>query len=125
MLVRFLAATVLVIVVVIAAGWFLLTPPKAWGACRSVTASWYGAFHHGRTTANGERFDQNALTAAHKTMRFGTRLRVSRGDRSVVVRVNDRGPYIAGRDLDLAREPARRLGMLSAGVAKVCITKLN
>lgn len=88
------------------------------------TASYYGGRHHGRLTANGERFNQHAFTAAHKTYAFGTRLRVSRGGRSVVVRVNDRGPFVKGRDIDLSAAAARHLGMIGAGVARVSITKM-
>lgn len=74
-------------------------------------------------TASGERFDPNKLTAAHRTLPFGTCLRVVRGQRAVVVRVTDRGPYKPPRILDLSREAARRLDMLHAGVAKVAIYK--
>jgi len=66
-----------------------------------MVATWY---MHGTRTANGERFDPNGMTTAHKTLPFGTKLRLTNGDRSVIVRVNDRGPFVKGRDLDLARE---------------------
>lgn len=92
-----------------------------------VTASWYGPKFHGRPTASGERFDMNALTAAHKTLRFGTRLRVTNPDtgRSVVVTVNDRGPFIRGRDLDLSYAAAREIGLAGKGVGRVRIEYLG
>jgi rare lipoprotein A len=84
-------------------------------------ASYYARRHHGRRTANGERFDMDQLTAAHRTLPFGTVVRVTdvASGRSVVVRINDRGPYAAGRVIDLSRAAARQLGMLDAGVTKV------
>jgi rare lipoprotein A len=82
-------------------------------------ASWYGPGFHGRLTANGETFDQDAMTAAHKTLPFGTVLRVTNpaNGRRIVVRINDRGPFIAGRDIDLSRGAARALGIY--GVSRV------
>ncbi len=90
-------------------------------------ASYYGSRHHGRRTASGERFDQHALTAAHRTLPFGTRVKVTNlnNDRTVVVRINDRGPHIRGRIIDLSREAAERLGMLRAGVAPVRVESLD
>ena len=84
-------------------------------------AVWYGKKHHGRKTASGQRFNMNAMTAAHRTLRFGTRVRVTdvRTKRSVVVRINDRGPYGRGRVIDLSRAAARKLGILRRGKAKV------
>lgn len=84
-------------------------------------ASWYGQFHHGRPTASGEIFDMAQLTAAHRTLPFGTRLRVTnlQNGRFVGVRVNDRGPYVAGRILDLSRGAARMLDMVERGVVSV------
>lgn len=81
---------------------------------RNATATWY---MHGKRTANGERFDPNGMTAAHRTYPFGTRLRVTHKGRSVVVRINDRGPFVRGKQLDLARGAARAIGC--AGVCKV------
>jgi len=83
------------------------------------TASWYGPGFHGRLTANGERFDQNALTAAHRSLPFGTRVRVTSTEtgRSVVVRINDRGPFVRGRSIDLARAAARVIGCGTCRVA--------
>ena len=87
-------------------------------------ASWYGPKFHGRTTANGETYDQWGMTAAHKTLPFGTRLKVTNvaNGRSVVVRINDRGPFIPGRDLDLSRAAANELGF--GGVATVRVVQL-
>ena len=83
------------------------------------TASWYGPGFHGRLTANGERFDQNALTAAHRSLPFGARVRVTSTEtgRSVVVRINDRGPFVRGRSIDLARAAARVIGCGTCRVA--------
>src|SRR6185295_1415197 len=85
------------------------------------TASYYGEGFDGKPTASGERFDKRDLTAAHKTMKFGTCLVVenAKNGKRVKVRVNDRGPYVAGRLIDVSEEAARRLGMLDSGVAKV------
>ncbi|HYQ39096.1 MAG TPA: septal ring lytic transglycosylase RlpA family protein [Pseudomonas sp.] len=90
-------------------------------------ASWYGRRHHGRHTASGERFDQHALTAAHRSLPFGTRLRVTNLDngRSVVVRVNDRGPSRRGRIIDLSRSAAERLDLLRSGTAPVRLEALD
>lgn len=89
-------------------------------------ASWYGQRHHGRRTASGERFDQHALTAAHRSLPFGSRVKVThlRSQRSVVVRINDRGPYGRGRIIDLSRAAAERLGMLRSGVAPVRVERI-
>ena len=80
-------------------------------------ASWYGPGFHGRLTANGERFDMNELTAAHKTLPFGTRVLVHnpRTGKEVVVRINDRGPFIKGRMIDLSKAAAKALGFKSRG----------
>jgi rare lipoprotein A len=84
-------------------------------------ASWYGQRHHGLSTASGERYDMHRLTAAHRTLPFGTRLRVTsvENGRSVVVRVNDRGPHVAGRLLDLSYAAAKALDMVGDGVTRV------
>jgi rare lipoprotein A len=84
-------------------------------------ASWYGGKHHGGPTASGERFDKNAMTAAHRTLRMGTRVRVTRvkNGRVVIVRINDRGPYAKGRIIDLSEAAARKLDMIEDGIAKV------
>lgn len=89
-------------------------------------ASWYGAQHQGKPTASGERFDQNAMTAAHRQLPFGTRVRVTHlaSGRQVVVRINDRGPFSKGRLIDLSRRAAEQLGMLRQGVAPVRVEAL-
>ena len=83
--------------------------------------SWYGPYFHGRLTANGEVYDQMGLTAAHKTLPFGTRLRVCYQG-CVNVRINDRGPYIGDRELDLSRGAAEAVGLINVGVDHVTIT---
>jgi len=90
-------------------------------------ASYYGKQYHGRKTASGERFNMHELTAAHRTLPFGTNLRVTNlaNDRSVVVRVNDRGPFKRDRILDVSLEAARQLQMIAAGTARVRIEALN
>jgi rare lipoprotein A len=95
-------------------------------------ATYYASRFAGRRTASGERYNPNALTAAHRTLPMGTVVRVTRIDREgnavagpVVVRVNDRGPYAAGRVIDLSLAAARRLGMLRAGVVRVRIEILS
>jgi rare lipoprotein A len=87
----------------------------------SGAASWYGPGFHGRSTASGERFDMNKLTAAHRSLPFGTRMRVTntRNDRSVHVRINDRGPFVGRRVLDLSHGAAKAIGMVDEGVASV------
>ena len=87
-------------------------------------ASWYGPGFHGKRTANGETFNTNALTAAHKTLPFGTELRVTneRTGKSAVVRINDRGPYTHGRVIDLSKAAAEAVGI--SGVGKVTLAKL-
>ena len=82
----------------------------------TMNASWY---MHGKRTASGERFVPNGLTAAHRTLPFGTKLQLTRGDKSTIVRINDRGPFIRGRDLDLSRGAARELGCVSVGHCRV------
>jgi rare lipoprotein A len=86
-------------------------------------ASWYGRAHQGRVTAAGERFDMNRLTAAHKSLELGTVARVTNLDTGdvVKVRINDRGPYIKGRAIDLSAKAAKKLGIHEAGVARVRI----
>jgi rare lipoprotein A len=89
-------------------------------------ASWYGPGFAGRSTASGDRFDPKGLTAAHRNLPFGTPVRVTNlhNGRSVVVTINDRGPYVKGRVLDVSLGAARALGMLRRGVASVLIQPL-
>ena len=77
------------------------------------------ASYYGSRTASGQRFNQNAMTAAHRNLPFGTKLRVTHGSRSVVVTVNDRGPFIRGRVLDLSKGAARVIGLTGSGVGRV------
>jgi len=93
----------------------------------TMKASWYGPKFHGKMTANGEIYDQMAFTAAHKKLSFGTLLKVTnpKNGRSVIVRINDRGPYIEGRDLDLSKGAAIELGLLRKGVARVKIEEVT
>ena len=96
-------------------------------AAQAETASYYG-FESGRHTASGERFDPNAMTAAHRTLPFGTLLRVTYQGRSVVVRINDRGPFVQKgghftRDIDLSQGAARRIGL--PGVGQVTIEVID
>ncbi|NIA12493.1 MAG: septal ring lytic transglycosylase RlpA family protein [Nitrospiraceae bacterium] len=96
--------------------------PWRWGGdVHKGIASWYGPGFHGRRTASGEVFDQNAMTAAHRELPFGTRVRVKnlRNGRSVIVRINDRGPFVRGRIIDLSKEAARRLDMVADGIVPV------
>src|SRR6202022_4548860 len=95
-----------------------IAPSSGSGRSFSGVASFYGN-ESGSKTASGQRFNQNALTAAHRTLPFGTKLRVTRGDRSVVVTINDRGPFIRGRVLDLSTGAARAIGLTGAGVGRV------
>ncbi|MCS3466342.1 rare lipoprotein A [Pseudomonas sp. JUb42] len=91
------------------------------------SASYYGSQHQGKRTASGERFDQNSLTAAHRQLPFGTRVKVTNldNDQSVVVRINDRGPHTRGRLIDVSRSAAEQLGMLRSGTAKVRVQDLE
>lgn len=111
------------------------TPPAAPGAVDASAsepqaedigtgvASWYGPKFAGRTTASGETFNPAELTAAHRSLPFGSMVRVTDEDngRSVVVRINDRGPYAAGRVIDLSEAAARQLGIVGAGEAEVSL----
>ncbi|MBF7691479.1 MULTISPECIES: septal ring lytic transglycosylase RlpA family protein [Acinetobacter] len=90
-------------------------------------ASWYGRQFHGRKTANGETFDMNALTAAHRSLPLNCYIRVTNKDngRSVVVKVNDRGPFHGNRVLDLSYGAAKRIGLTNEGTAKVSIERVD
>ena len=90
-------------------------------------ASWYGYPYHGRTTANGERYNMNAMTAAHPSLPFGSKVKVcsKRTGRCAVVRINDRGPFVHGRSIDLSKAAAKKIGVYSEGVGEVSITRIN
>ena len=90
-------------------------------ASSTMLASWYGPRFHGRTTANGEIYDMHGYTAAHKTLPFGTKLRVCYNG-CVDVYINDRGPYIGARELDLSAAAAGQIGLIDPGVANVQVT---
>ena len=89
----------------------------------SMLTSWYGPGFHGNLTANGEVYNQYGISAAHKTLPFGTRLRVCY-EGCVDVRINDRGPYIGARELDLSYGAAKAIGLIEPGVAEVSVTYL-
>ena len=97
------------------------------GRAQTGVASYYDDKFQGRRTASGERFDQRKMSAAHRTLPFGTKVRVTNpaNGRSVVVRVNDRGPFVKGRVIDLSRAAAERLGMVRAGLAQVKLEVLT
>lgn len=92
-----------------------------------MTASWYGPRFHGKLTANGEIFNQMAYTAAHKKLNFGTLLKLTnlRNNKSIIVRINDRGPYVRGRQLDLSKAAAISLGMTKRGVSKLKVQEIK
>ena len=93
----------------------------------SGTASWYGGKFHGRKTANGETYNMHAMTAAHKYLPFGTEVVVTNQNsgKSVVVRINDRGPFVGSRIIDLSQAAANRIDMINAGTAKVTVEVLG
>ena len=114
----------------------LPAPDKASASCKNSDrsqaldhgkASWYGPRFHGRTTANGERYDMHQLTAAHKSLPFGTLVKVCHllSGRSVVVRINDRGPYIKGRVIDLSKAAAHKIGIRHRGVGRVVVLPVS
>lgn len=100
--------------------------PSAHGYKEQGIASWYGSDFHGRRTSNGEIYDMHAMTAAHKTLPMNTMLMVTNlhNKRKIVVRVNDRGPFVRGRIIDLSYKGARQLGIVGNGTAKVEIVAL-
>ena len=99
----------------------LVTPGQS--ADGTMLASWYGPGFHGNLTANGEVYDQMGFTAAHKTLPFGTRLRVCYQGCATVY-INDRGPFIGARELDLSKGAAEAIGLIKPGVANVQVTYL-
>lgn len=100
--------------------------PSAAGYVDTGIASWYGSYFHGRRTSNGERYDMYADTAAHKTLPMNTMLLVKNleNGREMVVRINDRGPFVRGRIVDLSYASAKKLGIIRKGTAKVRITAM-
>ena len=101
--------------------------PSAEGYEEAGIASWYGRKFHGRKTSNGERYDMYAMTAAHKTLPMGTMLLVKniKNGRSIVVRVNDRGPFVKGRIIDLSYTAGKEIGLVGPGTARVKIAALG
>jgi len=109
--------------------WLLLILPAFLFSCspkisQSGKASFYANKFNGRKTASGEKFRNSKLTAAHKTLPFGTRVKVTnlKNGKSVKVKINDRGPFVAGRIIDLSKRAARKIDMYKEGVASVKIT---
>jgi rare lipoprotein A len=100
-------------------------PRRVSGHVETGIASWYGAHHHGRRTANGEVFNEDALTAAHKSLPMGSRVQVTsrHTGRSVIVRINDRGPYKAARIIDLSEAAAQAIGL--EGIGEVSVSEVH
>lgn len=122
------AAVLLLLLLFAGTGWDVRSlvrfgPPAEFVFRQTGLASWYGPGFHGRRTASGEPFDQNELTAAHRRLPLGAQVRVTNleNGRSVMVEINDRGPYVRGRIIDLSHAAARRLGIVEDGLAKVRI----
>jgi rare lipoprotein A len=111
------------VVFAVAFFWGVWTAIGAQGPSETGLASWYGAPYHGQRSASGEIYDQEKLTAAHRMLPFGTRVRVRRLDRdsSVVVRINDRGPFLKSRIIDVSHAAAVQLEMTDGGVAPVIL----
>jgi rare lipoprotein A len=105
----------------------VLGPASIVGANETGLASWYGGKHHGRPTASGATFDQDSLTAAHRSLPFGSRVEVTnlRNGRRVEVEVNDRGPFVKRRIVDLSRGAARKIGAIGHGVVPVRLRVLS
>jgi len=121
--IRVLAGSAAGAIVVVAFFAVFLWSQPVW-ACEKMRASYYGA-ESGNRTADGTYFDGSQLVAAHRTLKFGTRLKVTYRGKSVVVRVADRGPFIRGRQLDLSKTAAAKIGMVNAGIATVCVTRVK
>lgn len=104
------------------AGALLVAASAVPASAQCGSASWYALYSQ---TASGEQMNPAELTAAHRTLPFGTKLKVTnqKNGKSVVVRINDRGPFIRGRVIDLSKAAAKRLGMVSSGVANICMAK--
>jgi rare lipoprotein A len=104
------------------AGALLVGASSAQAAGQCGSASWYALYSQ---TASGEQMDPSELTAAHRTLPFGTKLKVTnqKNGKTVIVRINDRGPFIKGRVIDLSKAAANRLGFVSSGVTSICMAK--
>ena len=119
-----IAATVPAALIIGAAALFLWAMPVHAAECTNMVASHYGK-ESGNRTASGSFFDGTQMVAAHKTMKFGTKLRVTYKGKSVDVVLADRGPYIRGRDLDLSTAAARKIGLTKAGVGTVRVCRVG
>ena len=110
----------------IAAERFVNTTNIRYSDLGMMKVSWYGPRFHGRLTANGEVYNQNAFTAAHKSFKFGTLLKITnmKTNKSVIVRINDRGPYIPGRQIDLSKASAEKLGVIDNGVMELKVEEI-
>lgn len=115
----------IVMVAALASGLFA-SVPVASASDQCGGASWYGPGFHGKKTASGAKFNENAMTAAHKTLPFGTVVKVTdqRTGKSVKVTITDRGPFHKGRIIDLSKAAAAKLGTKSSGTGKVCLTRV-
>ena len=122
---EFLAMSLIDTLIILAAAAFLSTPVMA----RECGGQWLVASHYGREsgsrTADGSFFDGSQMVAAHRSWKFGTKLRVSYQGRSVLVTVRDRGPFIRGRSLDLSTAAARKIGLTKRGVDRVCVARVG
>ncbi|KPJ54137.1 hypothetical protein AMJ39_01670 [candidate division TA06 bacterium DG_24] len=115
------ALVILCIIGLVAAGCATTERYRSGGRVFKGYATYYGRQYHGRATASGEIFDMYAMTAAHRTLPFGTRVRVTNcaNGRSVVVRINDRGPFVQGVIIDLSFGAAQRIGLLGKGIVRL------
>ena len=122
-----LGAAVIIVSMLVASSQGVAHPRGPVTETISGAASWYGPKFHGRTTASGEPFDMHDLTAAHPTLPFGTQVRVTnqKNGKSVIVRINDRGPFVKNRVLDLSRKAAQLIGLIQSGVGRVKIEVLE
>lgn len=116
-----------VVLVIILCFFFPLASGSVENSPQYGKASWYGGKFHGRRTANGERFNKHSFTAAHKRLPFGTIIRVTnlRNGKDVYVRINDRGPYVLGRIVDISRAAAEAIGFKKRGVARVRVEVIS
>jgi rare lipoprotein A len=114
-----------VLVAALSLGLFAVIPVAS-AAAQCGGASWYGPGFHGKKTASGQKFNENAMTAAHKTLPFGTKVKVTdqRTGKSINVTITDRGPFHKGRVIDLSKAAAAKLGTKNAGVGKVCLDRV-
>jgi rare lipoprotein A len=118
-------ALILGVLAILMVFWYAV--PVRSGEAQCGTASWYGPGFHGRTTASGETYNMHAMTAAHPSIAFGTRVKViaSKTGKSATVTITDRGPFYGGRIIDLSKAAAQKLGIIQAGTGKVCLTRIR